>query len=126
MHVRVLIGPIRVAADVPPAPVSPDPAGVISSEARSDEEDVSVVEAVEFVVEEGVLGVPVAVHRGHGLTVTAPVAVHSAHTAVTAPVAVHRAHTAVTAHTAVHRAHTAVTAPLGHSGRASAQCGNCR
>jgi hypothetical protein len=55
MLVWVLIVPILVAADVPPAPVGPDQAGVIgASEGRSEEECVPAVEAVESVVDEGV------------------------------------------------------------------------
>ncbi len=60
----VLITPIRVAADILPAPVGPDPAGVIvrAGEPHTKEEPVvPVVEVVESVVAEAPIEGKVAV-----------------------------------------------------------------
>jgi hypothetical protein len=112
MLVRGLIA-IRVATDVPPARVSPDPTGVVrgASEARCEEEGVPMVEAVESVVKDGAPGegtrAPVPTHRGHSHTTTAQ-AVHRGHTTV------HRGHTT-----------TARAMPMrGRSDRTHAQCRN--
>ena len=118
MLFRVLIAPIGVAAGVLPAPVCPDPAGVIpvprTSEARCEEEGVPAVEAVESVVEEGVPGEGTPAECSN---MSAQAAVHRGHTA-TAPAAVHRGHT-VTAPSA-----SGMPAPPRHSGRAHTQCRN--